>query len=137
MTIYVGRKATGLGIINTNKIVILVLAIVATFPGQVAAQPGGGMIAYSRCFYNDWLGELCNVGLVAADGSGNTTIIGDGILPALSRDGTKLAFNGFSQPGLFVLNLVDGSFANVPNFGWWPAWSPDGTKLAFSGSELY
>src|SRR5262245_50509191 len=132
MTTKFGRKASPLAIVSRMKrIVVLLLAVAAAFPGQAAAQGSGGMIAYEFCAYSEWLGDfICNVNLVAGDGSGGT-LVGDGINPALSPDGSRIALVGYSQRGLFVLNLADGSLTNVHGSGESPAWSRDATKLAF------
>jgi PKD repeat protein len=142
MTIYPGSKETRLRIISRTKtIVILALAVAAAFPRQAAAQGPTGNIAYSLCSYIEILDEyFCYVGLAAADGSGNVRVADDGVNPALSRDGTKIAFVGYSQPGLFVYNLMDGSLVTIRNSAanWSQlTWSPDGTRLAFSADELY
>ncbi len=63
------------------------------------------------------------------------------VSPAVSPDGTKVAFSWLSDPNsldgweIYTIN-VDGTGArnvtNHPAFdGWRPAWSPNGSKLAF------
>ncbi len=72
--------------------------------------------------------------LVNADGSGFRRVT-DGLDPALSPDGTRLAFARWGTPhGVYVLDLRTGqelrvASANRPRS---PSWSPDGTRLAFS-----
>src|SRR5262245_58516663 len=136
MTTYANGKAAALGRISrSRKFIILLVAVAAAFPRYAAAQ-GAGMIATQACFYYDFTGETyCYVGLVAGDGSGSTSI-DNGILPALSADGTKMAYVGYS--GLVVLDLINGSLVEVGKSTWdRPALSRDGAKLAFSDGELY
>ena len=86
-------------------------------PGQLAFQTALGGDIY----------------LVNADGSGLRRLT-DGLDPALSPDGTRLAFARWGSPhGVFVLDLRTGeerrvATANRPRN---PTWSPDGGKLAF------
>jgi Tol biopolymer transport system component/PKD repeat protein len=105
---------------------------------QAATQDPIEMIAYDFCGYgfDDTGTLLCDVALVAVDGSKRASIV-DAIDPAWSPDGSRIAFVRYSQGGLFVLNLNNWSIATVHNGGESPAWSPDGTKLAFSAGELF
>jgi PKD repeat protein len=113
------------------------LAPVSGIHGLAAAPTSSGMMAYDYCQLYDWdQGVVCSVYLVGADGSGGA-YVGEGMDPAWSPDGSRLAFAGYSQPGIFVLNLADWSVATLPVYGWSPAWSPDGVKLAFAAGELY
>src|SRR5262249_43487823 len=117
------------------NLIIMLLAVTATLPGQAAAQGPVEMIADDGCYLYQGL-PTCSLGLVAVDGS-KSAYFEDGIQPSWSPDGSSIAFVRYSQPGLFVLNLGDWSFVNVRNRGTSPAWSPDGRKLAFSDGELY
>jgi Tol biopolymer transport system component/PKD repeat protein len=103
----------------------------------LAAQGSVEIIAYDLCSI-DYTGEQfsCSVILEAADGS-QYFWGGDGTEPAWAPDGSKIAYVGYSQAGLFVLNLRDWSIASVHDSGASPAWSPDGTNIAFSDGELY
>ena len=53
--------------------------------------------------------------------------------PAVSPDGTRIAFGGFGpeNAGLWILTLATGRAHRIMEGGFpMPAWSPDGTKLA-------
>ncbi|MBO0719957.1 MAG: PD40 domain-containing protein, partial [Blastocatellia bacterium] len=69
--------------------------------------------------------------MVNADGSGVKQLIGGGMNPSWSPDGSKILYEGFQ--GIWVVN-ADGSDAKrfietVPNSH--PTWSPDGQQIAF------
>src|SRR5207237_466973 len=66
--------------------------------------------------------------------------------PALSRDGSKVAFASFREGtyccGVYVMNAADGSGVGRLTTGRSPAWSHDGSKIAFtrsgaSGSDIF
>lgn len=107
----------------------------AAFPIQAAAQVPATIIAHDYCqsdYNTSGTGEIrCIVVL------GGLAVIDDGIDPALSADGSRIAFVRHSQPGLFVLNLSDWSLTSLHSSGLSPAWSPDGLKLAFAAGELH
>jgi uncharacterized protein YraI len=75
-----------------------------------------------------------DIWLVNGDGSGLRRL-GEGFDPALSPDGTRVAYARWDSPhGLFVLDLDSGqeqrvATANRPRG---PTWSPDGERLVFS-----
>ncbi len=119
-----------------KKLIIMLLAVTATLPGQAAAQGPVEMIASDGCAFDSTGNLACTVYLSAIDGS-KSAAFEDGIEPAWSPDGSRIAFVRYSQPGLFVLNLGDWSLVSVRNRGTSPAWSPDGGKLAFSDGELF
>ena len=66
--------------------------------------------------------------------------------PALSHDGSKVAFASFREGtyccGVYVMNAADGSGVGRLTTGRSPAWSHDGSKIAFtrsgaSGSDIF
>ena len=79
-----------------------------------------------------------------ADGSNLQLITAGGLDPALSPDGTQVAYARWDEPrGLFVVN-IDGSderWLVGENLVKNPAWSPDGEQIVFNvqsgGSEAY
>jgi eukaryotic-like serine/threonine-protein kinase len=56
------------------------------------------------------------------------------LFPAISPDGTRIAFSGLTASGLgiYVLNMDGGTPERVADFGHGPTWSPDGNSLAYS-----
>jgi len=72
--------------------------------------------------------------IVNADGSGLRRLT-DGIDPALSPDGTRVAFARWASPhGVFVLDLRTGQEQRIAsvNRPRGPTWSPDGARLGFT-----
>src|SRR5262245_3496306 len=116
---------------------VILFGLVAALPRHAAAQAFDGRMAYGFCAFDDFSQQyFCGTYLYAGSPEGRIPISGLGLDPALSPDGTRVAF-----AGLAVLNLSDWSLANLPG-GWSPAWSPDGTRLAVSrvtssSTELY
>ena len=76
----------------------------------------------------------CDIYVINADGSGLRRLT-DGMEPAWSPDGKKVAFGRWRDPrGIYVIE-EDGSNETLV-FGWvaakGPAWSPDGSRIAFT-----
>lgn len=76
----------------------------------------------------------CDIYVINADGSGLRRLT-DGLDPAWSSDGKKVAFARWRDPrGIYVID-EDGSNETLL-FGWnqakAPAWSPDGSHIAFT-----
>jgi Tol biopolymer transport system component len=79
--------------------------------------------------------------VIDADGS-NERVLGRGLFPSWSPNGTKIAFfysAAGTQGGIFVMNadgtgvtrLVSNEFANPGDTVQTPSWSPDGQSIAF------
>lgn len=102
---------------------LLLLAVAANAPAQTVAFERGGDL---------WVAPL--------ESPAKARKVATGAWPALSPDGTRLAFNtqDTDEPRRFiaVLDLASGNrtvFKDVPSdnaFG--PLWSPDGQRLVFS-----
>jgi len=88
---------------------------------------GAGQIVFQTATGGD-------IYLIRADGSGLRRLT-DGMDPALSPDGTRVAFARWGSPhGIFVLDLRSGeerrvASANQPRG---PSWHTDGSRLAFT-----
>jgi TolB protein len=67
-----------------------------------------------------------------------TTDPGEDYGPAVSPDGTKVAYANYSSRELIVMN-IDGSGKTSLATGYSPAWSPDGTKIVYTANygDLY
>ncbi|MEJ5198051.1 MAG: hypothetical protein WHX53_03925 [Anaerolineae bacterium] len=95
--------------------------------GGGSPSAAGGRIVFQTAIGGD-------IYLVNADGSGLRRLT-DGMDPALSPDGTRVAFARWGSPhGVFVLDLRSGeerrvATANQPRC---PSWHTDGARLAFT-----
>lgn len=101
--------------------------------GASAALAGPQMIAFER---NDavWIANL--------DGTGEKKIA-DGIFPAISPDGTRVAFNTVEKTSdtsyvrhMAVVEIANGNvtvFKDVPSTNsYYPSWSADGKQILFT-----
>ncbi len=106
----------------------------ASAPAARAANVSGGRIAFETASGGD-------IYLMNADGSGLRRVA-SGLDPALSPDGSQLAYTRWNQgdSGVYLLDLATGQEQRVAGADRprWPVWSPDGDRLVFSrltGSE--
>jgi len=102
----------------------------ATIAAQAAPTPTPeltGKLVFQVC-------NGCDIYVINADGSGLRRLT-DGMEPAWSPDGKKVAFARWRDPrGIYVID-EDGSNETLL-FGWSeakaPAWSPDGSHIVFT-----
>jgi PKD repeat protein len=116
--------------------------------GRAAFAAAGVLdrVAYRYCNY-DWDWETFSCLLEVANGDGTVSSFGDATTtynePSWSPDGTQVAVD--NQSDIFVVNLADGSAANLTNGAgqnYSAAWSTDGARIAFVSNrdgqpELY
>jgi TolB protein len=110
-----------------KKIIVFLTSIFSI--GTAIAAPA---IAFER---NDavWIANI--------DGSGEKKIA-DGIFPAISPDGSRVAFNTVEKNGtsyirhMAVVGVANGNitvFKDVPSDNsYYPSWSPDGKRILFT-----
>ena len=62
----------------------------------------------------------------------------DELQPALSPDGTRIAFWAWRKsPGVFVMDSDGSNVTQLTDHGFNPAWSPDGRELAFAEDNIW
>jgi Tol biopolymer transport system component len=125
---------------------VLALAFVAATPAHALTPgPNGKIVFVSDRAGND------EIYIMKADGTGLTRLTNnaaDDRYPALSPDGTKIAFvSSRSTPSYEIYTMkVDGTnvtrLTNNAFHDFHPAWSPDGAKIAFDtdrdgNTEIY
>jgi Tol biopolymer transport system component len=94
--------------------------------GPLGPGPSGPTSTGPIAFVSDRDGTE-QIYLANEDGSAVTRLT-EGVTPAWSRDGQRLAFHRAQE--IYVIN-VDGSGLRRIRRGWDPAWSPDGRMLVF------
>jgi hypothetical protein len=99
----------------------------APMPTPTPTPEFTGKLAFHVC-------NGCDIYVINADGTGLRRLT-DGMEPAWSPDGKKVAFGRWRDPrGIYVID-EDGSNETLV-FGWvaakGPAWSPDGSRIAFT-----
>jgi mannan endo-1,4-beta-mannosidase len=100
-----------------------------TFFARRARWSGDG----AKITFEKWPVGSADPAVYVMDGDGsNAHYVAQGMEPALSPDGTQVAF--VSYPYVYVANS-DGTGLHTLGYGPWPdspTWSPDGTKIAFT-----
>ena len=112
-----------------------IIGVIFLFISLVSGAPAAQLIAFER---NNavWIANL--------DGTGEKKIA-DGIFPAISPDGTGIAFTTVEKSGtsyvrhIAVVEIATGKravFKDVPSDNsYYPAWSPDGKRILFTLRE--
>lgn len=117
------------------------------FADAVIQRLGGGVngIAETKIYFihSDAPGAAKELWVMDYDGANAHALTHLGSIalsPAVSPDGTRVAFTSFAHggPQIAMYSVDLGRVISFPRFGGTntaPAWSPDGTKLAFSSSQ--
>jgi TolB protein len=119
----------GAGALQAMEGVVTPIPVAA--PTRSRSAPAGPALPGKVVFQTNSGGDIY---IVNADGSGLRRLT-DGMDPALSPDGSLLAFARWGAPhGVFVLDLQTGEERRVVSASEArsPSWSADGSRLAFS-----
>src|SRR5688572_2593163 len=121
------------------SIACLLLVVAALGGGRPAAATPVESIAYQTCWVDYWdtYSLWCDISVTTADGSGRL-LIENGVEPAWSPDGSKIAFSRFNPAGgIVVFDVVHRTLTEVASSesGRGAAWSPDGTKILFRAGD--
>jgi len=106
-------------------------------PSPSPVRAPTGKIAFSKCEDICDINEKKNIWIMNTDGSGARMILDRASDPAISPDGTKIAFYHHTD-GMFLAN-VDGSNARKyigDTKARSPVWSHDGRWIAFAGVDV-
>jgi TolB protein len=114
------------------------------FANEIIFRLGGGIsgVTESKIVHISNRTGTKEVWMMDYDGAGQrrlTELNSIALGPALSPDGSRVAFTTYARGGVDIgmYSLDLGRMVTFPRFGGTnssPAWSPDGTKLAFSSS---
>ena len=114
-----------------TRILFLVLSCLGWLPLHAATT---GKIVYYSNIPDNGTSLHYQISIINGDGTGNTRLnrTTDDLYPALSPDGSKIAFVTNNGNALFLMNPDGTGAAAIPNTQGCsiPSWSGDGTKLA-------
>lgn len=130
-----GKDARSRRVSAPRRLPLLLLAVTAILfvvaaPARAAFPGKNGVIVYQSDVY-----EIGNFDIYKGPSATPVRLTddpGEDYGPAISPDGTKIAYANNSWQDIFVMNM-DGSGKTALNaFGYAPAWSPDGAKIAYT-----